>query len=134
MNWTDWPLERFLILFVGFAYLLVGAQVTLSHYRQNFHHKAMWAPVIEAPVFCLTALTLAFYRTDWLVTLFFLMMLLGTVSGLAGFYYHLHGVGVRVGGYEFRNFLVGPPLILPLLFTAISSLGLAAIYWGVIFA
>lgn len=130
MNWNDWPLERLLILFVGLAYLLIGVQVTLSHYRQNFHHKAMWVPVLEAPVFSLASIVLAFYRESWLITLFIILMLLGTVSGLTGFYFHFHGVGVRVGGYEFRNFLVGPPVILPLLFTAISALGLAAIYWG----
>lgn len=130
MNWNDWPLERLLILFVGLAFLMVGVQVSLSHYRQNFHHKAMWAPVLEAPIFCVTALGLAFYREDWLATLFILFMWMGAASGLIGFYYHVHGVGLRVGGYEFRNFLIGPPVVLPLLFTAISVLGLAAIYWG----
>lgn len=37
MVWTQWSLDRVIILLVGVAYLLLWIQVTLSHYRQNFH-------------------------------------------------------------------------------------------------
>ncbi|MNW22307.1 hypothetical protein D3C71_2237120 [compost metagenome] len=53
----------------------------------------------------------------------------GTFIGAVGFYFHFHGVGIRVGGWTMRNFLVGPPVILPVLFIAISALGLIAVYW-----
>ena len=130
MNWTGWTLERFLVLFVAIAYLLIGVQVTMSHYRQNFHHKAMWAPVVASPIFTITGLMLAMARSEWLFTLFALLMWVAIVAGLGGFYYHFHGVRVRVGGWAPRNFLVGPPVIQPLLFSAVGALGLAAVYWG----
>lgn len=129
MHWTSWTLERVLILFVGIAFLAVGAQVTLSHYRQNFHHRAMWYPVVSAPIFAITAASLATVRADWLLQLFHLLMWVGAGIGAVGFYYHFHGVGIRVGGWTMRNFLVGPPVILPVLFIAISALGLIAVYW-----
>lgn len=129
MNWNGWPLERIVILFASAAFLLVGIQVTLFHYRQNFHHKAMWVPVLELPVFFVVGLLYSFFAINSLGILFAVCMWIGIVSGMIGFYYHIRGVGVRVGGYAFRNFLVGPPAILPLLISAMSVLALIAYYW-----
>lgn len=129
MHWTQWTLDRMVILFVAIAFIAIWAQVTLSHYRQNFHHKSMWAPVIAAPLFSLTGLALTMVRSDWLVMLFTGLMWIGVVIGSVGFYFHFHGVGVRVGGWTMRNFLMGPPVILPVLFIAMSALGLLTMYW-----
>ncbi|UUZ82724.1 hypothetical protein LJK88_01320 [Paenibacillus sp. P26] len=129
MQWVGWPLSRVVILFLGVAFLAIGLQVTLSHYRQNFHHKAMWAPVVSAPIFCLTAVFLAYMRPVWLLSLFLVFMWAGVFIGAVGTYFHFHGVGVRVGGYTSRNFLIGPPVVLPVMFAALSVLGLIAYYW-----
>ncbi|MBP1157729.1 MULTISPECIES: hypothetical protein [unclassified Paenibacillus] len=129
MNWTGWSLERVVFLFVGIAFLAVWVQVTLSHYRQNFHHKSMWSPVISSPIYSLAAIWIAVSRPDWLLSLFVFLMWLGVMTGAVGFYYHFHGVGVRVGGYSMRNFLVGPPIMMPIMYMAISVLGLIAYYW-----
>lgn len=51
MNWSMWSIDRILILFVSLAFMMMGVQVTLFHYRQNFNNKAMWIPVISSPVF-----------------------------------------------------------------------------------
>jgi hypothetical protein len=127
--WDNWPLDRFLIFFVSLAFVLIGIQVTMFHYRQNFHHKSMWIPVVSSPVFFATGLALTFYNAGWLRMLYVLFMALGVLNGLVGVYLHAKGVRVRVGGWEMRNFLIGPPVVLPFLFTAISALGLIAIYW-----
>ncbi len=129
MNWAGWPLDRVSILFVSLAFLLIGVQVTLFHYRQNFHHKAMWIPVLAAPVFFIVGTAFTFYKVDWLGTLFLWLMWLGLIDGLIGFYFHFRGVGIRVGGWALRNFLIGPPIILPLMFTAMSTLALIVMYW-----
>jgi hypothetical protein len=130
MYWKDWSLDRIVVLFVAAAYLFIGVQVTMSHYRQNFHHKAMWGPVISSPLFFLGGVAFVFSNQMWLYYLFALLMWIGIAEGLVGFYYHFHGVGVRVGGYASRNFLMGPPVVLPLLFSAMGLLGLIALYWG----
>jgi hypothetical protein len=129
MNLNGWPLDRILVLFVSLAFLMLSIQVTLFHYRQNFHHKSMWIPVIAGPLFFLAGLGLALYPAAWLSTLFLVFMWVGVLDGLIGFYFHFRGVGIRVGGYELRNFLIGPPVVLPLMFTALSVLGLVAVYW-----
>lgn len=129
MFWHAWPIARILILFVSVAFMMVGIQVTMFHYRQNFHHKAMWLPVISSPIFFVIGLALTIYNVSWLSALFVFLMWFGVVSGLIGFYFHVRGVGVRVGGWALRNFLIGPPVTLPMMFTAISVLGLIAVFW-----
>ncbi|NGQ96021.1 hypothetical protein G3578_12720 [Brevibacillus sp. SYP-B805] len=129
--WHGWPLERVLLLLDGLAFALMAIQVTLFHSRQNFRHWAMWVPVLETPVFALFAITLAFYHPAWLRWVFALMMWVGVGVGFYGAYLHAVGVGQRVGGYsQSQNFLLGPPIVLPLMISALSALGLLALYWG----
>ncbi|GIP34289.1 hypothetical protein [Paenibacillus sp. J2TS4] len=127
--WGHWSLNRLLILFVALAFLLIGLQVTFSHYRQNFHHKAMWFPVIESPLIFLAGLGLAFSPSGFFRFTFVFLLLAGVLIGIAGVYFHFKGVGVRVGGYASRNFLVGPPVVLPVVYIAMCVLGLIAVYW-----
>ena len=129
MYWDHWSIERVLILFVSLAFMMIGVQVTLFHYRQNFHHKAMWLPVIASPIFFIAGIVLTWYNASWLHILFIVLMWFGAVSGFIGLYFHVRGVGIRVGGWALRNFMTGPPVTLPLMFTAISVLGLIALYW-----
>lgn len=129
MFWDAWPIARILILFVSLAFIMMGIQVTMFHYRQNFNNKVMWVPVISAPIFFIVGLALTIYNVSWLSGLFQILMWFGVISGLIGFYFHFRGVGIRVGGWALRNFLIGPPVTLPVMFTAISVLGLIAVYW-----
>ncbi len=129
--WQGWPLERILFIFVGLAFALIFVQVTMFHSRQNFRHWAMWVPVIETPIFAVLALVLGFYQPAWLRTVFAILMWVGLAGGIYGAYMHTVGVGQRVGGFsQGQNFLVGPPIILPLMISAISALGLVALFWG----
>lgn len=129
--WHGWPIERMLFLFVGLAFALMFVQVTIFHSRQNFRHWAMWIPVIETPLFAFLAFVLAFYNAPWLRWTFALLLWIGLAGGVYGAYLHTIGVGQRVGGYsQGQNFLVGPPIILPLMISALSGLGLLALFWG----
>jgi hypothetical protein len=74
MNWHIWSIDRTLILFVSLAFLALGIQVTMFHYRQNFHHKSMWVPVISAPIFFITGMILTWYNAVWLHSLFLVLM------------------------------------------------------------
>ncbi len=128
MYWDGWPLERWSILFVSIAFLMIGVQVTLYHYRQSFHNKAMWAPVIETPIFFIAGIVLVCFRTDASVTVWVWLMALAVASGFVGFYFHVRGMPKRVGGVTLRNFTIGPPAMLPLMLSALGAFGLIAIY------
>lgn len=126
--WSGWPVQRVLFLFLGIVFLAVFVQVGLMHWRQNFRHWAMWVPVVGTPALALVALLLAWQNVGFLRQLFVWLSAAGVLSGLAGSYYHLEGVGERVDGYTLNNFMVGPPITLPLLVSALSVLGLIVVY------
>lgn len=127
--WDGWPISRVIVLFAAMASLLIFIQVTLFHYRQNFRHWAMWGPVLATPIIGLLLLTLVFYNIPLLRTVTGIFCAVGVLSGLVGFGFHVEGVGERVDGYRMQNFLVGPPVILPLMVAAISTLGLIGLFW-----
>lgn len=130
LNWNGWPLDRVAILFIGLAFFLIFVQVTLFHYRQNFRHWSMWMPVIATPLFAICLVMLAFFNAGWLYTLLTILLVIGTLAGTYGSFAHIRGVGKRVGGYELRNFLTGPPLTLPAIMTALCIFGLIVLHWG----
>lgn len=129
MFWNGWPWARVIILFTGIAFLLIGLQVAMFHSRQNFRHWAMWTPVIASPIVGLLAIVIGFYNLPVLRQLFAVLAAVTALAGLGGFYLHFTGVGERVDGYRVENFLVGPPITLPLMLSAMGVLGLIAIYW-----
>jgi len=88
----------------------------------------MWTPVIEAPIIFVSGIVLVMYRSDLAATVWVWLMCIAVISGFVGFYYHTRGLGKRVGGYELRNFLIGPPTMLPLMLSALGAFGLLAIY------
>lgn len=130
MGWQKWPFARVVILFSSLGFLLIFFQVTLMHYRQNFRDLSQWVPVIALPILAFNALLLTFWNVSWLHTLFLILNWVGLLAGFGGFYKHFRGVGQRVDGYRLHNFLVGPPVILPLLISANSALALLALYWS----
>lgn len=129
MIWTGWSLARIVVLLIGVAYLMISLQVTMFHYRQNFRNPAMWVPVISGPIIGLIAVLLALINTGVLLGLFKVLLWIAVLGGMIGFFFHFRGIGQRVDGYVMRNFLIGPPLILPLMFSAMAVFGLFAVYW-----
>lgn len=130
MGWNGWPLDRVFIFAMGLLFLVIFVQVTLFHYRQNFRHWSMWIPVIATPIFGLCLILYSFYNAGWLLSSLNVLLTIGIIAGLFGSFMHIRGVGERVDGYKLRNFLIGPPLTLPSLVTAVSLLGLIALNWG----
>ncbi|QMV44795.1 hypothetical protein [Cohnella cholangitidis] len=130
LGWNGWSLDRVMVFSLGLLFLVIFVQVTLFHYRQNFRHWSMWIPVVATPLFGLCLLGFSFYKAAWLAGLLTVLLSVGIAAGAYGSYMHVHGVGERVGGFEMRNFMVGPPLALPALISAVSLLALFALYWG----
>lgn len=128
--WNGWPVSRILLLFTGFALLMISLQVSIFHYRQNFRHWAMYGPVIGGPAIGILAILLSFYNIPILRSILAVLLFAGVALGVTGSVLHINGIGQRVGGYgESQNFLIGPPLTLPMMVAAMSILGLIALYW-----
>lgn len=130
LDWNGWPLDRVIIVAMGLLFLVIFLQVTLFHYRQNFRHWSMWIPVLATPVFGIGLVLFTYYKAEWLLYLMTVLLSVGIVAGVFGSYMHIRGVGKRVDGYKLHNFLIGPPLTLPALISAVSIIGLTALYWG----
>lgn len=121
---------RVLYLLTGLGYLVVGAQVTLFHYRGNFRSKAMWLPVIGAPLLGLILLYHAAATPTWLISPLRWFLWLELIAGLIGFSFHARGVAQRLGGWKLTNILTGPPIFLPLLLSFLAVLGIVAQFAG----
>lgn len=130
MGWDGWPFTRVVLVFSALAFVLIFIQVTLNHYRQNFRALSQWVPVIALPVLALNAFIVAAWNGQGARWMLAVLCCAGIFAGLMGFYKHFRGVGQRVDGYRFHNFLVGPPIILPLFISAVSALALLALYWS----
>lgn len=129
MGWEGWPIERVLFILVGVLFIGIFVQVTLFHYRQNFRAASMWIPVIATPLLALSVLALSLFNTEWLRLANLILLCVGVVAGLYGFVRHLMGVRQRVSGWTLENFMVGPPVVLPLTIVLTSAFGLLALQW-----
>lgn len=125
----SWPFERIAMLFTGLALLMITLQVAIFHYRQNFRHPAMWLPVLGGPTLGAVLILNAFFRSPLLKTITTIFLFVGLIEGMIGTFYHVRGIGQRVNGYRLENVLVGPPVVLPVMISAMSILGLLALYW-----
>ena len=104
-----------------------GFEAWYSHYKNNFHYKAQWTPVIVAPMLMAAGLGAVKTRRvahTWLPAI----SAVAIVDGIVGFGYHARGVWRRPGGLKkpLYNIIYGPPLFAPLLFAATGFLGLLA--------
>src|ERR671911_430559 len=127
--WDGWPFARLYLLLVAVAFLVVGGQVFLFHWRAAFRSKAMYGPVVLAPIIAAAGVGAAISRNDivgWTAAGIFAV---GFVDGLIGLVLHLRGVAARVGGFTLRNITAGPPFLLPLAFAALALTGALAVVW-----
>src|SRR5687768_9152395 len=61
-RWQDWPYGRIYLLLVAVAFVVVGIQVFLFHWRAAFRSKTMYGPVVLAPVVALAGIAAAAKR------------------------------------------------------------------------
>lgn len=131
--WSHWPPERLIYVFLAVAFLAVWVQVTLMHWRGGFRSPYMFGPVIFTPIMVLSALLLALMRAQWSEVLFVITYGLGVLEGLFGVYKHFGGVKSHIGGFTLRNFIQGPPAVLPVIYAALALFGLLIYYWDEIY-
>jgi hypothetical protein len=127
--WDGWPFARLYLILVAIAFLVVGAQVFLFHWRAAFRSKAMYGPVVMAPIIAAAGVATAIARNDVIGWTAVAIFAVGLLDGLIGLVLHLRGVAARVGGFTMRNLTAGPPPLLPLAFAALALTGGLAVVW-----
>ena len=127
--WDGWPFARLYLLLVAVAFLVVGDQVFLFHWRAAFRSRAMYGPVVMAPVIAAAGVAAAISRNDAVGWTAVVVFGVGLLDGLIGLALHLRGIAARVGGFTLRNVLAGPPPLLPLAFAALALTGGLAVVW-----
>lgn len=106
-------------------------EMGLLHYRGNFHRWPMYVPIVFPPFFALSGLVLLVTGAGWALPLYAVMSGLLVLMGLVGMFFHIQGTARQTGGFTIDNVLVGPPIIAPLGFSILGTLGLVAwIYWS----
>lgn len=129
-GWEGWDFQRFYLLFVAAAFVLLGIQVFLFHYRAAFSKPSMYLPVLAAPLLALAAVVAAITREGAIGWIALAVFAVGILGGLFGAYEHLRGIAGRMGGFTLRNLVAGPPPLLPGTFAAIAFSGGLAVVWG----
>ncbi len=127
--WDGWPFARLYLLLVAVAFLVVGGQVFLFHWRAAFRSKAMYGPVVMAPIIAAAGVAAAIVRNDVIGWGAVAVFAIGFLDGLVGLVLHLRGIAARVGGFTVRNLTAGPPPLLPLAFAALALTGGLAVVW-----
>lgn len=127
--WDGWPFARLYLLLVAVAFLVVGAQVFLFHWRAAFRAKTMYLPVVAAPLLAAAGIATAIVRNDVVGWIAVVVFAVGVLGGLLGTVLHLRGVAARIGGFTLRNLTAGPPPLLPLAFAALAITGGLAVVW-----
>ena len=128
-GWDGWPFDRAYLLLVAVAFLVVGGQVFLFHWRAAFRSKAMYGPVVMAPIIAAAGVAAAIVRNDVVGWAALVIFAIGFIDGLIGLTMHLQGIAHRVGGFTLRNVTAGPPPLLPLAFAALALTGGLAVIW-----
>ena len=128
-GWDGWPFGRLYLLLVAVAFLVIGTQVYLLHWRAVFRSKAMWGPVVMAPIIAAAGVAAAIVRNDVIGWTAVTIFALGLIDGLIGLALHLRGIAQRIGGFTARNLTAGPPPLLPLAFAALALTGGLAVVW-----
>jgi hypothetical protein len=128
--WNGWQIDRGVLAFSALMYSGIWVQVSLFHRAGAFKKLVMWAPVLLTPLIIGGTLAGVARRDGawgWIAATF---LATGVLNGLIGLYYHLRGVMLQVGGFTVRNFMAGPPPVLPLAYSLIGILGLMALLWN----
>jgi hypothetical protein len=127
--WDGWPFARVYLLLVALAFVIVGAQVFLFHWRGGFRNWTMYGPVLLAPVLVVAGIVGAIARDGVVGWAALVIFVFGVVDGIVGVFEHLRGIAERVGGFSLRNLMSGPPPFLPAAFMALALTGALALLW-----
>ena len=128
--WEGWDFQRFYLLFAGAAFVLLGLQVFLFHWRAAFSRPTMYLPVAAAPLLAIAGFAAEITREGVIGWIAVAVFAAGVLGGLVGVVEHLKGIAYRIGGFSARNLVAGPPPLLPATYAAVALSAGLAVLWG----
>ena len=128
-SWDGWELGRTIVVFAAILYGGIWLQMTLFHWAAAFRRWEMLPPVLLTPAIIVLALIGAVEREGIAGYVALGGLVLGVLEGTAGLFFHVRGALAQVGGVSVRNFMAGPPPVLPLAYALTGVLGLTGLLW-----
>jgi hypothetical protein len=125
--WRGWDAGRTVLAVVAVMYAGVWVQVSLMHWAGGFARRAMYGPVVSTPVVVGIVAAAVISREDPWGWIGVAVLAIAVLLGLYGVYRHLKGVRSQIGGFSVRNFLSGPPPVLPLAYSLIGVVGVVGL-------
>lgn len=123
------PASRVLALAAGIGLAGTAGEAALLHFRGSFQHRAMYAPVVIAPIASALLMQAALRPAPqrWFTRLW---LRATTALGCVGALFHARGIARHHGGWRVwsQNLYNGPPLPAPPSFSALALAGLAALH------
>lgn len=121
--------QRSLSLLTTATSIISGLEVAYEHYRGSYSRRVMYTPVILSGLLAIAGVA-AFFSRRAAQTVLRLVSMVTLVDALVGFYFHVHGVHRKPGGWRLpmTNMIMGPPIFAPLLFGTSAYLGVIASY------
>lgn len=112
---------RFFYLLIGLVTLMAWAQAGWVYRREIFRHWPLALPLLVTPILALLGIFFAFVPGGNWDSLFVGCFTAGSLVGVLAIFGHLLGVRDYVGQWSLRNFMVGPPILLPALSSLLSA-------------
>lgn len=127
-SWDGWESGRFVVLLAAILYAGIWLQLALYHWGAAFRRWEMIPPVVVTPVIVLAALLGVVDGDGALAWIAAIAFAIGVLEGLAGAFFHLQGTKSMVGGFTLRNFIAGPPPLLPIAYSLTGVFGLVGLF------
>ncbi|MEX1021609.1 MAG: hypothetical protein WD058_00545 [Dehalococcoidia bacterium] len=128
--WDGWELGRAVLAFSALLYAGIWVQLTLMHWAAAFRRWEMVPPVVVTPLIVVAILIGLVARDGVLGWIAVGALAVGVVEGMAGLFFHLKGIASQVGALRsMRNYLAGPPPMLPVAYALTGVLGLIGVFW-----
>lgn len=110
---------RCLYLLIGLFTLMAWAQASWFYRREILRHWPLGLPLLVTPLLALLGIFFAFVP-GW-DSLFVGCFSAGALAGVLAIFGHLLGIREYVGQWSLRNFMIGPPILLPAISSLLSS-------------
>ena len=126
-----WKLNRLVVLFISFGFLVLSFEIYLQHYDLLGQKKIMWTPIIFGFLGGLIGISIVIFFNKASYYLFVILMVLSSLVGTLGLILHnrwrfpaFTDLLLHHKSFPFEMLTVYSPFLAPSAFIGISCIGL----------